>query len=135
MLIYELQQRLNQDPSLQNISVLGVDPGTMVSGLQRHAAWFIRVVLFQVIYPLILWLKPDGELVRPPARSAGDVLEAAFGAVGEGGGLPKSLYLDGRKPLETSAEARDPEKRALVWRETVKYAGLKEGDTVLSNWQ
>lgn len=79
--------------------------------------------------------KPDGELVRPPARSARDVLEAAFGAVGEGGTLPKSLYSDGRKTYETSVEVMDLEERALVWRETVKYSGLKEGDTFLGNWQ
>lgn len=135
MFQHELQRRLGLDAALRDVSVLGVDPGTMVSGLQRLAPWFIRVVLFKVVYPFVLWLKPEGGPVRSPARSAGDVLEAAVGAVGVEGGLPKDLYFDGRVPLETSAESRDVEKRKLVWAETVRYAGLKEGDTVLGNWQ
>lgn len=135
MLLYELQQRLSQDSRLQDISVVGVDPGTMVSGLQRNAPWFIRVVLFRVIFPFIVWLKPHGELVRPPSRSARDVLDAAFGIVGDDGAAPKGLYFDGNKRFETSQEAKNPNKRALVWGETVKFAGLKEGDTILGNWQ
>lgn len=117
------------------MSVLGVDPVTMIRVLQRHATWLIRVVIIKVTYPLILWWKPDGELVRPLARSAGDMLETAIGAVGEGGTLPKSLYFGGRKSCETSVKGRDSEKRALLWKETVKYAGLKEGDMILRNWQ
>ncbi|KAI0115184.1 putative short-chain dehydrogenase [Daldinia grandis] len=72
MMQHELQARLD-----------GVDPGTMVSGLQRRAGWVIRVLVFQIVYPLVLYWNPDGP-VRAPGRSAGDVLEVAFGA-GEGG--------------------------------------------------
>ena len=135
MMMHELQQRANSDPTLGNLSVVGVDPGTMISGLQRLAPWFIRVVLFQVIYPLIVYFKPNGDTVRPPARAAGDVLEAAFGEVGLGGSPPKDLYFDGRQLAETSAESKETAKRRLVWTETARYAGLKEGDTVLVDWQ
>ncbi|ROW15545.1 hypothetical protein VPNG_02333 [Cytospora leucostoma] len=135
MMQHELQGRLGRDATLENVSVLGVDPGTMISGLQRLAPWFIRVVLFGVVYPLVLWLRPEGGPVRSAARSAGDVLEAAVGAVGVEGGLPRDLYFDGRVPLETSAESRDVGKRKLVWSESVRYAGLEEGDTVLGDWQ
>lgn len=135
MMMHELQQRMNQDSALKNVCVLGVDPGTMITGLQRHAPWFIRVFLFQIVYPLILYFKPDGGRIRPTGRSAADVLEAAVGAVDGAGGLPKDLYFDGREPFNTSAESRDAGKRRLVWTETVRYAGLKEGDTTLENWQ
>jgi hypothetical protein len=135
MMMHELQQRANNDPTLGNLSVVGVDPGTMISGLQRLAPWFIRVVLFQVIYPLIVYFKPNGDTVRTPARAAGDVLEAAFGEVGLGGSPPKDLYFDGRQLTETSAESKETAKRRLVWTETARYAGLKEGDTVLVDWQ
>ncbi|KAI1352976.1 putative short-chain dehydrogenase [Xylaria sp. FL0043] len=133
MMQHELQARLNTDPALNEICVLGVDPGTMISGMQRLAPWFIRVFLFKIVYPLILYLNPDGP-IRPTSRSAGDVLGAAFG-VGEEGRLPKDVYFDGRELLETSEESRDPTKRELVWKETVKLAGLKERDTILANWQ
>jgi succinate dehydrogenase flavin-adding protein (antitoxin of CptAB toxin-antitoxin module) len=33
-----------------------------------------------------------------------------------------------------AAEARDPKKREILWRDTVKYTGLKETDTILANW-
>lgn len=134
MMQHELQARLDADPALNKICVLGVDPGTMISGLQRLANWVIRVLIFQIIYPLILYWNPNGP-VRPPSRSAGDVLEAAFGVVGEGGNPPKDGYFDGRVPLETSGESRDVVKRELVWKETVRMVGLEEGETVLVNWR
>ncbi|KAI0543225.1 putative short-chain dehydrogenase [Xylaria digitata] len=137
MMQHELQERLDTDPqSLGNICVLGLDPGTMISGLQRLAPWFIRVLLFQWAYPPVLYLKPDGGPIRPTSRSAGDALELLFGAGhGENGELPKDKYFYGKTPMETGQESRDPLKRELVWTETAKLAALKDGDTVLSKWQ
>src|SRR5207248_604197 len=43
MMMHELQHRMNTDPQLKNVCILGVDPGAMSTGLQRHASWFIRV--------------------------------------------------------------------------------------------
>jgi hypothetical protein len=133
MMQHELQARLAADPLLNKIGIVGVDPGTMITGMVRRAPWFIRVLMFKFIYPLIQYLNPNG-FVRPTSRSAGDVLEAAF-KIGEDGGPLKDRYFDGRTPLTTSEESRDPNKRKLVWNETVKLAGLREGDTVLGNWQ
>ncbi|KAI1401053.1 putative short-chain dehydrogenase [Hypoxylon fuscum] len=133
MMQHELQARLDADPALNKVCVLGVDPGTMISGLQRLASWVIRVLIFQIIYPFILYMNPNGP-VRPTSRSARDVLEAAFG-VGEGGNPPKDKYFNGRTPLETSEESRDAAKRNLVWKETVRMTGLKEGETALTNWR
>ncbi|KAI0157385.1 putative short-chain dehydrogenase [Xylariaceae sp. FL1272] len=138
MMQHELQARLNADPqaSLGNICVLGLDPGTMISGLQRLAPWFIRVLLFQWIYPLLLYLKPDGGRIRSTSKSADDALELVFGAVnGQGGELPKDGYYDGRAPMETGEESRDEMKRKLVWAETVRLTGLVGSETVLSKWQ
>lgn len=134
MMQQELQARLGADAELSKICVLGVDPGPMISGLQRLAPWMIRVLAFKIIYPLILYLKPNNGMIRSPSRSAGDVLEAAFKA-GEMEGFPKDKYFDGRTPLETSEESRNAAKRELVWKETVRLAGLKEGQTILANWQ
>ncbi|KAI0547062.1 putative short-chain dehydrogenase [Xylaria curta] len=134
MMQHELQRRLDADPALSKICVLGLDPGTMISGLQKLAPWFIRVLLFKVIYPFVLYMNPDNGSVRPTSRSASDVLELAF-RVEDGVGLPKDMYFDGRTPLETSKESRDSAKRELVWVETVKLAGLKEGETILRKWE
>lgn len=135
MMIHELQGRLNQDQALRNISILGVDPGTMASGLQRLAPWFIRVVLFKIVYPLILALNPDGDLIRSPESSAADVLDAAVGSISPDGEPPKEMYLYRRQQRETGSEAKDVTSRHVVWTETARYAELKQGDTVLSHWQ
>jgi hypothetical protein len=133
MMIYELQQRIDEETTLKNICVLGVDPGPMITGIQRLSPWFIRVLIFKIIYPIMLYLNPNNGQVRPIRRSAFDVLEAAFGL--GSGTLPKALYFDGRRPLETSAESRNSQKRILVWTQTAKYAHLKGDDTILSHWQ
>ncbi|KAI0479231.1 putative short-chain dehydrogenase [Xylariaceae sp. FL0804] len=138
MMQHELQARIDVEadaPSgLGRVCVVGVDPGAMRSGMQRHAGWFIRVLVFGIIYRFLVWLNPYNGAVRPTSRSAGDVLQAAFTA-GEDGVPPKDRYFDGRTPLETSEESRDPVKREMVWRETVRLSGLKEGETVLTKWQ
>lgn len=134
MMQHELQARLNADASLQKISIVGVDPGTMITGLQRLAPWIIRVLIFQIIYPLVLYFKPDGATIRAPSRSASDVLEATF-ATGDGEDAFKDKYFNGRTPFETSEESKNATARELVWKETVKLAGLKPEETVLAKWE
>lgn len=134
MMIHSLQARLNRDPNLGKICIMGVDFGTMSTGLQRHAVWIIRVLLFQVVYPLIAWLQPNGS-IRTTERSAGDIVRAAFDHGPGLGEEPKGVYLDGTVPLETGEESRDPQKRDWVWKESVRLTGLKEDETALVDWQ
>ncbi|KAI1376582.1 putative short-chain dehydrogenase [Hypoxylon crocopeplum] len=107
MMQHELQRRMNHDPVLGNICILGVDPGSMSTSLQ----------------------------LRSTQKSASHVLRAAFDSSPLLGEFPKDLYFHGNTPLETSAESRDPKKRDLVWKETVRYANLKEGETILTDWR
>ncbi|KAK4186805.1 hypothetical protein QBC35DRAFT_500324 [Podospora australis] len=130
MMIHELQRRLDRDDALKNICVLGVDPGTMVTGLARLAPWFIRVIVFRIVFPLILRFFPSSGLVRATSGSASDVLDAAL-SLESHGLFPRDLYLDGRNPIQTSAESRDAEKREMVWAETAKLANLREDETIL----
>lgn len=134
MMIHSLQSRLDRDPVLNKICVLGVDPGTMTTGLQRHSPWVIRVLLFGIIYPIIAWLNPSGP-VRTPERSARDVIRAAFDHGDELGEQPKSVYIDGTVAVSTGEEARDARKRGWVWEESVRLTGLKVGDTALVEWK
>ncbi|KAI0404431.1 putative short-chain dehydrogenase [Xylaria palmicola] len=135
MMQHELQARLSADPVLGGggVRVLGVDPGPMITGIQRLAPWVIRVLIFKIVYPLVLRLRPINSMVRAPSRSAADVLKAAFGEAVEE--EPQDAYFDEGVRKTTSEESRDPEKRKLVWKETARLAGLKEGDTVLADWQ
>lgn len=134
MMVHSLQGRLDRDPNLGKICVLGVDPGTMSTGLQRHAAWLIRVLLFRIIYPIVAWLSPNGP-VRTTERSAGDIVRAAFDHGPGLGEEPKGVYLDGTEPLETSEESRDTQKRRWVWEESLRLTGLKGKETALADWQ
>ncbi|TVY78299.1 Short-chain dehydrogenase TIC 32-like chloroplastic protein [Lachnellula suecica] len=134
MMMYELQSRVDKDPTLADISILAVDPGSMSTGLQRHASWLIRVLMFRIILPIIALLMPNGP-IRTTQTSASHILKAAFDSDQTLGQFPKELYFDGLELVETSDEAKDAQKRVFVWRQSKHYAGLKEGETVLVNWK
>ncbi|RYP79187.1 hypothetical protein DL771_000165 [Monosporascus sp. 5C6A] len=63
-------------------------------------------------------------------KSSADVLRAAFETSPE----LRGKYLNGSEPQEVVPEAADIQKRAMVWRDSVKYAQLTEQDTTLVNW-
>ncbi|KAK8063303.1 hypothetical protein PG996_007955 [Apiospora saccharicola] len=141
MMQHELQARLDADPdpNLHKLCVVGVDPGPMATGMQRLAPWVIRVLFFKVVFPMMAYLSPSRAFLNSTSRAAGDVLGSGEGSAEEeeeeGAALPKDGYFQNGVPMETSEESRDGAKRALVWRETVKLTGLKEGETALVNWK
>ncbi|KAL3709761.1 hypothetical protein TMatcc_003552 [Talaromyces marneffei ATCC 18224] len=140
MMIGELQRRLSTDPALSNISILGVDPGAVPTNIARRSPFFIRVIIFQFIFPLIAaiqqWRNPTGNnTIRTPEKSARDVLAAAMDSNPVLGERPQGLYLDGSELAEVSPEARDERKRLMVWRDSVRYTGMKKEDTMLVDWE
>ncbi|KAI8635326.1 putative short-chain dehydrogenase [Xylariaceae sp. FL1651] len=135
MMVHELQRRMDGDPVLNKVCILGVDPGTMIStGIQRRANWIIRNFAFKFMYPIMATLMPNG-LVRRPHKSASQVLRAAFDTGPALGEFPKGLYLFDNKLFETSVESRYVQKQELIWKESVQYVGLKTDETILNNWQ
>ncbi|KHN93995.1 NAD(P)-binding domain protein [Metarhizium album ARSEF 1941] len=135
MMLYELRRRSDKDSSLNKLRFVGVDPGSMVTSIQRHAPWVIRVAIFGILYPVIACLFPNGP-VRTPERSASDVLDAALAPNRAGGeGSSEALYLNGRDAAEANSEVKDPRKRELLWKQTVKYTRLVAGETILCHWQ
>jgi len=72
--------------------------------------------------------------VRLPATCATDILRACFDTKGVGE-RPKGKYLHIRVEGAPSDEALDSEKREMLWKDSIRYAGLKDGDTSLANWQ
>lgn len=133
----ELQRRIDKDPVLRNISVVGIDPGSTPTTLVRRGDWRIRG-LWTYIMPwlvvILTWLWPNGTN-RTTAKSSRDILAAALDNSPVWGEKPKGLYLDGEIPKNMAAEARDPRKREQLWQDTLKYTGLSGGETVLANWQ
>ena len=127
------------DPSLNNISVLVVDPAAMATGIVRRSPWFVRVVVFGVIAgvfgALCVRLFPNGTW-RTPQKSARDVLAAAFdSAPAPLTDRPKSLYLNGSEPGQYNPEAKDPEKGRIIWEGSLQFSGLQHNETILRGWK
>ncbi|KAI0391447.1 NAD(P)-binding protein [Xylariaceae sp. FL0594] len=137
-MIHELQSRLDRDPLLNRISVLAVDPGAMATGIVRHSAWFVRVIVFGLFAGLLAGLLerlyPNGTW-RTAKKSARDVLAAAL----SDGPLPlterpKGLYLNGSELGDYNPQARDPATGRVIWEGSRRYAHLNERDTILQDW-
>ncbi|KAI0470243.1 putative short-chain dehydrogenase [Xylaria cf. heliscus] len=138
-MIHELQRRLDRDPALNKISVLSLDPGAMASGMVRRSdSWVIRILFFKILIPLMAYLLmhilPNGPF-RTPRKSAKDVVAAAFHSTPDPlSERPKSLYLNGSVKGDYNPLAKDPNNWRIVWRASVQYARLAEGDTILKGW-
>ncbi|KAK8066626.1 Protochlorophyllide reductase A- chloroplastic [Apiospora hydei] len=134
MMVAELQRRLDADPVLKRVSIAGIDPGAMGTGLTRRSNWFTRVLLWPIVVPILAlfltWLDRNGH-VRTIRKSAGDVLAAAF----EAGDEVRGKLLNGSEVADVVPEAADVQKRLMVWRDSVKYAELEEQDTILTQWK
>ncbi|KAI1501963.1 putative short-chain dehydrogenase [Biscogniauxia marginata] len=125
-----------QNPVLKGISVLGIDPGSTPTYLIRRGDWRI-VGFWTLIMPwlvvILTWLWPNGAN-RTVTKSSADIVAAAFDSNPTLGERPKGLYLNGEERMEMAAEARDPRKRDIVWKDTLKYTRLDEKEIILANW-
>ncbi|KAI9155029.1 Short-chain dehydrogenase iccH [Paramyrothecium foliicola] len=137
MLMHELQNRLDKDPKLSNISVLGLDPGAMPTDICRRDNFFVRVMVMKVIMPVLnpvcSYFWPNGFLWTT-TKSGADVLYAAFDTKTLGDS-PKKVYLNGTDPWPISKEARDDGNRQALWRDSVEYLSMTKRDTALSDWE
>ncbi|CAG8956725.1 hypothetical protein HYFRA_00012269 [Hymenoscyphus fraxineus] len=136
MFMYELQRRLDSDPALSNIGVLTVDPGAMAgTNLLRSSPPFIQFVVSMLSYlqGILVYFNPNGTW-RTTYKSGTDLLLASFETkyLGE---HPKAQFLDGSLKSQGSEESRDLKKQRHLWVDSLKLAGMKDGDTVLMNWE
>jgi hypothetical protein len=115
--------------------VLGVDPGGMPSGLTRRGGFVLAVagLILPLMAAISVRLSPNGA-IRTTAKSAADVLRAAFDteSLGE---QPRAVYLNGTEIGESSEEARDKTKQGMLWRDSVRYTGLRSEETALVAWE
>lgn len=130
----ELQRRLNSDPALSGISVLGVDPGLMPTKITTGGLGWLIGSIYTLVMHISGRLQPNGTL-RLKAKSAAEVLAAAVSTEPPFGERPKSLYMNGSEPKDVGVEAHDEDKRASVWQASISYAELKEGQTCLVDWR
>jgi len=101
----------------------------------RHAPMFYRFI-FQILryfIGVINYFFPKLPF-RSPQRSAEDLLYASFDK--ETLGVhPKAVTLNGRTEEMTSGESRDEAKGKRLWEGSLVLSGLKEQETILSNWK
>lgn len=133
----ELQRRLEMDPGLKHVTVLGINPGNMFSstGISRRSDWFSRVIIngwiLPVIAKIIMWRDPESNgIFRTTQKSAKDILAAATDASIQGG-----IYMNGSERGEMPDEAKDPKKREMLWRDTVRYTKIRGSETALQHWE
>lgn len=108
----------------------------MSTGIVRNSSWFVRIIVHRVLIATLasiftLFWPSSNNALRTPAKSAGDVVAAALSEDWGAGGL----YLNGSEVCEVSEEAQTPDKRAIVWRDSVRYTRLSEGETLLVQWR
>lgn len=82
---------------------------------------------------IAVWFNPNG-FMRPTWKSATDLMLASFDEK-KLGQHPKAVYLNGSEKDTPAAEARDEAKQKQLWEETLKLARVRDGDTILKNWQ
>jgi hypothetical protein len=108
----------------------------MPTDICRRDGFFVRVMVMKVIMPilnpLLVYIWPNG-FMRTAAKSGSDVLRAAFDTETLGN-HPKDVYLNGTDPWPTSKEARDEKKREALWRDSLRFANVVQGETALVNW-
>lgn len=132
---YELQRRLDADPELSNISVLGLDPGWVgATGIFRDHSPGIKIFMgIMRIFAAVLALISSNPLLRTPSRVGKDMLRVCFDkkAFGE---YPKALYVNGSVLSVTPEYANDEAKQKELWEGSLKLAKIRGGDTVLKHW-
>ncbi|KAI8634110.1 NAD(P)-binding protein [Xylariaceae sp. FL1651] len=136
MFMRELSKRLTADPELSSIATLSVDPGAMVTSLTRRNNGRVMSAVTKVLGPVISLMArftPTGNW-RTPSQSATDVLNAAFdtNTLGE---RPNGVYMNGAVKGDVGPEAKDAAKCEKLWKDSLGYAQIHEGDTVLATWQ
>ncbi|KAJ3533978.1 hypothetical protein NM208_g7743 [Fusarium decemcellulare] len=132
MFLFELGERLANDPTLSKVGVVGIDPGAMPTDLGRRGS-IIAQFKIKIIMPLLAapsrYLSPNG-LFRLPSKSAEDTIRAAFEV-----DLPqdKVLYLNGTDNYTPAKETMDRQKRKELWQYALQVSCIE--DTALAQWQ
>lgn len=110
----------------------------MNTSIARHGNWVVRTVIFPIVIGGAARLLSGfyaNMVMRTPEKSAKDVMNAAMSSerLKDDGG---AIYLNGSEiDHEVSDEVNDAAKRAMVWRDSVRYARLEEGETMLVDWK
>ncbi|RSL62800.1 hypothetical protein CEP51_013402 [Fusarium floridanum] len=119
--------KLANDPNLSGITVSAMDPGNIVDS-RAHAAQkpMIRLVLGTITHLLPL-TKYITSSIRRSADAGKDLAELSVGKEFQG----TTGYFLGVRREEEAPMTKDEGKQRVMWEACWRWAGLKEGETVL----
>jgi NAD(P)-dependent dehydrogenase (short-subunit alcohol dehydrogenase family) len=133
--MYALNRRLHREGSHQHladgITAIAVNPGNLSDSraLRVNTPTSVRILSRVIIQPLRPLLKA---LADPTMRTAGDAaLDVVELAVGDNH-LHAEGYFTMLKQDTSSPDSLAEEKQEALWRKTLEWANLTEGDTVLA---
>jgi hypothetical protein len=90
---------------------------------------FLTQWLLYYLQPILVMLKPNG-IARTPKKSGHDLLLASFDEKYLGQ-YPKAVYLNGSEKSMAGKEALNEENQKKLWVESLRFAQIQEGDTIL----
>ncbi|KAF5026990.1 hypothetical protein F66182_863 [Fusarium sp. NRRL 66182] len=132
--LFELGERLANDPTLSKVGLIAIDPGAMPTDLGRRGSTILQIKI-KVIMPLLAaistYWSPNG-FFRLPSKSADDTIRAAFKV-----DLPQGevLYLNGTDTHTAAKETGHHQKREELWQYALQVASMGGKDTALAQWQ
>ncbi|KAI0205531.1 hypothetical protein F4808DRAFT_237121 [Astrocystis sublimbata] len=136
MFMRELSKRIAKDPELSSISVIAVDPGAMPTSLTRRTnSKLVKVasVIASPLMSILSRLNPGGHW-RTTAQSADDVINAAFDTA-KLGEKPNGVYMNGPDVSDVGPEAKNVAKCEKIWKDSLEFAQVEDGDTALLAWR
>lgn len=90
-------------------------------------------VIMPLFAPISDMTQTNGFL-RTTSKSASDALRLAFDTetLGE---HPKDVFVNGTEPWPVSKEAQNEKNLETLWKDSLAYAKVEEGETALVNWK
>ncbi|KAM5497599.1 hypothetical protein McaMca56_003987 [Microsporum canis] len=122
--MHTLRRRLDRTPHLENITIVGVDPGAMLHdnlaerGSLADRAFLIPLIqLYTRLIARYFW--PNG-MFRTAEKSAQDLLRVALESKASWA-HPKEAYFNGNELAETAIESRDSKKQKELWGMSLRF--------------
>ncbi|KAK4942068.1 hypothetical protein LTR10_018104 [Elasticomyces elasticus] len=127
--MYDLNNRLEADPSLSKVTVTAMDPGGLATSRaqkeqKKSVQWMMAFI--NLCMPV---LKHFTKAFRPTSDSARDLVAVSVEPEFQG----KRGYYVGRKPDVSAEISKDTAVQKRLWAACWKWAGLTTEDTVLQN--
>ncbi|KAF4464936.1 dehydrogenase reductase [Fusarium albosuccineum] len=128
MLMHDLNEKLQKDPKLSNITATAMDPGGLVDSRANYKQKPGPRAIFTVVNWLIPVLKHLTTDVRRSADAGKDLVEVSVGPSFK----DVRGYHIGIRRGDPTPSSQDVDKRKTLWKACWEWAGLEKHETALS---